>query len=75
MQNQKMKTKESYEEPCMMEQEEKAIANGKQKALAILDEVYAQMSMLSDDELFDMMMQNSPTFRKRVEELENGLTK
>ncbi len=59
----------------MMEQEEKAIANGKQKALAILDDVYAQMSMLSDDELFNMMMQNSPTFRKRVEELENGLTK
>lgn len=59
----------------MMEQEEKAIANGKQKALAILDDVYAQMSMLSDDELFNMMMQHSPTFRKRVEEIENGLTK
>lgn len=39
----------------------------KQESLQILKSVYEQMSQMSDDVLFDFMMENSQSFRDDVE--------
>ena len=59
--------------PLMNNGEEKPMTDSKKQSLAILEKVYQHLSSLSDDELFDMMYKNSPSFRKRVNRIEENL--
>lgn len=43
----------------------------KNESLAILDSVCKQMESMSEERLFDYMMSNSETFRKRIEQLKD----
>ena len=43
------------------------------EALEILHTVYDKLNAMTDDQLFDHMMENSPSFRSRVEIVENSI--
>ena len=45
----------------------------KREALEILHTVYDKLNAMTDDQLFDHMMENSPSFRSRVEIIENSI--
>lgn len=43
----------------------------KNESLAILDSVCRQMESMSEEQLFDYMMDNSETFRKHIKQLKD----
>lgn len=45
----------------------------KTESLAILNSVYKQMESMTESQLFDYMMNNSPTFRNHIDELQNTI--